>query len=226
MVVLTLGPAMGAGAVWYVYPQAGPWPLAAVLLPWILRPAQAARLLRSPFTPPLLLFVVTAALSVWAAYDRDTALAKFWPIIGGILLFYAFAGGLRESGTPRLYGRLTAIFGGGLTLYFLATNPWDVFPAKYPALVRLGQAIQEPLPAFNLHQMNPNVVGGILAMLVPFAGAVFFDAWQRGRAGRGVVSVGPVRAFPAGTASLVVCGVCGCRSVDCTCVRGAGACGH
>jgi O-antigen ligase len=157
-----------AGAFWYLFSAAGPWPLLLVLAPWALRwvitgrPAQ-----RTPFDVPLLLFLVTAALSVWAAFDRPAAWAKFWLIVGGVALFYAF-----HHAAPLARRRvwLLSVFGAMVAVYFLATNDWVAYPAKIAAVTSLGQVLQARLPPLNLHRLHPNVAGGILAMMVPFAG--------------------------------------------------------
>jgi hypothetical protein len=72
-----------AGGLWYAFPQVGPLPLLLALAPWPIRLALTGRLTRrTPFDLPLVLFVITAALGVWAAYDRDIAWSKFWLILG------------------------------------------------------------------------------------------------------------------------------------------------
>jgi hypothetical protein len=171
-----------AAGAWYAFPQAGPWPLVVALAPWPARWVLAGRpTRRTPFDVPLLAFVLTAGVAVWAAYDREAAWAKFWLIVGGVLVFYALANA-EELGEAR--GRLVALLGAGVALYFLATNDWGAQPAKVEALTRLGQALQGPLPALPGHRLHPNVAGGIVAMTWPFAGWAALRAWREGREGR------------------------------------------
>ena len=68
-----------------------------------------------------------------------------------------------------------AIFGAAVSIYFIATHNWDDFTVKYAALVALGRTLQGFLPTLPGHRLHPNVVGGILAMMVPFSAAV---SWQ------------------------------------------------
>ena len=176
-----------AGAVWYLFPQLGPWPLAVGLAPWIVRfvkTGRAGRLTR--FAPPLFLFLASAAGGVWAAYDQPSAWAKFWLIVGGILLFYAFAHGLlaaSEGAGERgeAYAWLLAVFGAAVTLYFLLTHDWDQFAVELTFVRDLGRRLQAPLPPLPGHRLNPNVVGGLLAMSAPFAGVLFCLEWERRR---------------------------------------------
>lgn len=168
-----------AGAWWYVFPQAGPWPLFLALLPWGLRLLWTGRLTRrTRLDLPLIVFLLTAALGVWAAYDRQVAWRKFWLIVGGVLIYYALANA-EPLGEVRSW--LLAAFGAGVALYFVVTHDWSAYAIKIEALSRLGSAIQAPLPAVPGHRMNPNVAASILAMMLPFAGLVTIQAWQRMR---------------------------------------------
>jgi hypothetical protein len=169
--------ALLAAALWYALPHIGPWPLTLSFAPWALRLALTGHVTRhTPFDWPLLLFLFSAGLGVWAAYDREAAWSRFWLIVGSVFIFYALANAESISGA-RL--GLMALFGAGLTLYYLSTHDWQLFPAKIEAMTRLGRALQAPLPKLPDQRLNPNEVGGILAMLTPFAGWGALQAWQR-----------------------------------------------
>jgi hypothetical protein len=145
------------------------------LAPWIARLLMTGQLTRrTSFDLLLLFFLLTAGLGVWAAYDRQTAGAKFWLIVGGVLLFYAFVNA-EPLGDARVW--ILSVFGAGVAVYFLATNDWDAYPAKIGALTRLGQVLQMPLPELPVHRLHPNVAGGIMAMMVPFAGLAAIQSW-------------------------------------------------
>lgn len=164
---LDLACAALAGALWYALPQLGPWPLALAFLPWGLRLARTGRLTQTtPFDLLLILFLLLSGLAVWCAYDRQEAGSKFWLVAGGVILFYALVNG-SVLGDRRAW--LLGIFGAGVALYFLLTHDWLAFPAKIEALTRLGQALQAPLPALPGHRLHPNVAGGIMAAMFPFA---------------------------------------------------------
>lgn len=176
-----LAGAAAAGAMWYAFPQAGPWPLILALVPWGAHALVTRRLVRpSALDLPLWLFVATAGVAVWSAYDRPAAWPKFWLIVGGALLFYALS---RAEPIGRVRAWLLAAFGGGVALYFLATHDWDAYPAKIEALTALGRALQAPLPELPGHRLHPNVAGGIMAMMAPFAGWWVLDAWAGVRRG-------------------------------------------
>ncbi|MDX1687327.1 MAG: O-antigen ligase family protein [Candidatus Promineifilaceae bacterium] len=176
-----------AGAAWYLFPELGAWPLALGLAPWVVRLAATGRAGRmTRFAPPLFLFLIMAVGGVWAAYDPAAAWAKFWLIVGAILLFYAFAHGLLaahadEGRSGEAYAWMLALMGATVTVYFLATHDWGQFTAELAFVPELGRRLQAPLPPLPGHRLNPNVVGGLLAMSIPFAGLAFCLAWARRR---------------------------------------------
>jgi hypothetical protein len=171
--------ALVAAALWYLFPQLMAWPLLLTVIPWLLRLAhEGGWRWRTQFDWPLLLFLLSGLVGVWAAYDREIAWAKFWTIVAGVLLFYALAAfslpGAPDD--PQRGGIPTAWFlafaGAGISLYFLTTHDWEAFPTKYTTLSAIGRSLQGPLPDLPGHRLNPNVAGGILAMMIPFAATV------------------------------------------------------
>lgn len=179
---LHLGCALAAGAIWYMSDgRAGPWPLLIACLPWVARALNGHfPLPRTRVDPFLLIFIVSAAIGVWASYDQALASEKFWLIIGGMVLFYALAGQRAANLWPILAG--SALFGGAVGLYFLLTHDWVAIPAKVDALNRIGLQIMAVRPSVlaNLHGLHPNVAGGIMALLVPFALAAAVRAIRKG----------------------------------------------
>lgn len=164
--------------MWFVLPQIGAWPLILALFPWLLRFMWSKRLTRrTPFDLPLVLFLLTAALGVWSAYNRDAAWSKFWLIVGAVLLFYAFANARATPAAVRA-GILTAL-AVGLCLYFLATNDWTSGQDEFGSMARFGQSLQQFLPAVPGPRLNPNEVGGLLAMMLPFVAWSALGPWQK-----------------------------------------------
>jgi len=176
-----------AGAAWYLFPELGGWPLVVGLAPWAVRLATTGRVGRlTRFAPPLLFFLATAAAAVWAAYDQAAAWSKFWLIVGGIVLFYAFAHSLlagedEDGAGGEPYAWMLALLGAAVTVYFLGTHDWDQFAVELAFVRDLGRWLQAPLPPLPGHRLNPNVVGGLLAMSIPFTGAIFCLEWGRRR---------------------------------------------
>ena len=168
-----------AAALWYVAPELGAWPLLLGIIPWLVRFERVGSWdWRTPFDWPILLFVLTGAISVWSAYDRPVAMAKLWMIVAAVLLFYAFVAfslpGARSYGDDwaQVPAWLLAGFGSIVTLYFLMTPNWGDLPAKITAVEAVRSSLKGALPQLPGHVLHPNVVGGLLAMAVPYAAAV------------------------------------------------------
>ena len=196
---LDLACAFAAGGLCYASP--GWRPLLLALIPWAIRLALMRRpTRRTPLDLPLALFLLTALAGVWAAFDREAAWARFWLIAGGVLIFYALANA-EAAGEGRVW--FLALFGAGAAVLFVLTNDWTA-SGKIGFLTRLGQALQAPLPRLPGPVANDNIVGAILAMLLPFAGLA---ALQAGRELMGVPRHRPLRvalALGLGLALLVL----------------------
>jgi hypothetical protein len=193
-----LGWVAAAGGMWYLFPQLGPWPLFIGLLPWLarlVRTGDSGR--RTPFDIPLLVFLMTAGASLWAAYDPDGSRAvftllvgrrKLWGLILGVLVFYGVAEFKTEMQRRWLLVLLAGL-GTAVALWFIATNDWDANPALSDLITRLGKAIQSALPYVPGHRVNPNVAGGLIAVVLPtglelLAGVRQAPGEERGGTGR------------------------------------------
>ncbi len=175
---LNLAGAVAATLLLVVDPQVGIWAILPALAPWLLS-LLAGRLpvVRSSLDLPLVLFLVTGGVGVWAAYQPQIAWAKFWLICAAILLFYALAA-LDEKG---LWGitAILATFGVGISIIFLLSSDWGANPAKIELINRLGFWWMAVRPAFPLPPpFPPNVAAGIAAIMLPFLIALGLHAWR------------------------------------------------
>jgi hypothetical protein len=173
-----LGLAAVAGGLWYVRPEWGWYPLIIALLPWAVR-FVAGRLPfeRTPFDVPLLLFLLTAGVGVWASYNREAAWVKLWMVVGGILIYYALAAQPRENGW--LVVGLLGTFAATVGFYFLLTHNFEAYPAKVELFNRIGLAFMRVRPALSTHLLHPNVAGGLMATFAPCLAAVGLRAGRR-----------------------------------------------
>jgi hypothetical protein len=139
-----------AGAWWAFAPQAGTWPLVIALVPWGIRLAAGKfPIRRTALDIPIVLFLLTAGVGVWAAYDRTAAWSKFWLIAAGVLLFYVIA-------SPR-YRDVWAVVG------FLS----------------IGGVVLAVYYLFSPPAIEPDTVAGILVVIFPFTIAWGWNQWRR-----------------------------------------------
>lgn len=92
------------------------------------------QLIRTPFTLPLLLFVLTAGVGLAASYDPRPALQRFVLLAAGAVLFFVLGFGLvLRPGAGRLYGWGLLLLGGLVALNGLG-NGW---PARWEGVLLL-----------------------------------------------------------------------------------------
>ena len=163
--------------IWEIRPQLGWLPLLIALVPWLLRvlvgrfPFQ-----RTGFELPLLVFMLTAAVGVWASYDSGGAAAKFWLLVGGVLLYYAMAAQPQEN-LWAIAGFLS-IVGTGVAVSFLLTHDWQSSPAKFRVLNEIGLRWLKVRPSLRIGGMHPNSAGAVIAITTPFLVGLGMRAWN------------------------------------------------
>jgi hypothetical protein len=109
-----------SGAVWMFIPRLGIGISLIALLPWVLR-LLAGRLpfQHSPFDWLILIFLVSAWVGYWAAYDKTAAWIKVWLIVSAILLYYALRAQPKQN--LRLLSFLSFCFALAVSIYFFLT---------------------------------------------------------------------------------------------------------
>src|SRR5512138_1430433 len=87
-----------SGLAWILIPKAAVWFTLLAFLPWGAR-LLAGRLPfhRTPFDALIAIFLITAWVGYWAAYDKPTAWTKAWLIVTAVLLYYALSGQPRQN---------------------------------------------------------------------------------------------------------------------------------
>ena len=162
-----------AAGLWLVQPELGPWPLILVAIALVARKLTTrARILNTPFDRPLLLFVLAAALGIWIAYSPQAGWNKFWLIIAGIAVYigiiYAPAeielGGSKRISPVRAF---MIVLPAAISVYSLLTTDWTPWAQKLPWLTPWRSWIATLRPTFSGYTVHPNVVGGVLAALIP-----------------------------------------------------------
>jgi len=121
---------------------------------------------RTPFDWLIVLFLATAWVGYWAAYDQVTAWNKVWLIVLAVLLYYVLAGQPRE----RLEGICIFLFciGVGVSIYFFLTHDFVALPRRVELVNRIGRWLMEVRPGAGWTPIHPNHVGGVVAITIPF----------------------------------------------------------
>jgi len=175
-----------AAGIWLVRPAVGPWPLILVALALVARRLTThARVLGTPFDQPLFFFVLAAALGAWIAYSQQAGWNKFWLIIAGLTVYMAiiYAPAEVALGGKRRISPVRAsliVLPAALAVYSLLTTDWTPWAQKLPWLTPWRAWIIALRPAFSGFTLHPNVVGGVLAALIPLQLAALLSVKRSG----------------------------------------------
>jgi len=145
--------------------------LALALLPalWMIRWIGCGTPTRlTPLDLPILVLLLMVPVGVWAAAVRSAALPEVYRIVLGVALFYAVVGTLTSARWLRLVAGLLLPATMALSLVALLGTGWA--EGKLP-LQWLGAAYQSVptllQPFWNPGGFSANIVGGILAVMLP-----------------------------------------------------------
>ncbi|MBI4316438.1 MAG: O-antigen ligase family protein [Chloroflexi bacterium] len=144
---------------------------------WTLRWAHTRR--PFPVTPidlPLVLFMLSAAVGLWAMPNWWEALTRLYLYLGAVGLFYLLA-----ECSPRALARFSAgfvAFAATLSLYFVTQNDWANQPVKFAAVRALGLALNRLVPDLGQYKPHPNVVASVLALVLPVALMLALQSWR------------------------------------------------
>ncbi len=166
-----------ATTLWYVYPQLGWWPFLIAILP-VLPQLLIGRFTfpRTPFDIPIIIFIITAGVGIWASYDRQAAWAKFWLLIAAVLLFYAIAH--QPAANHWILATLFTVLGFSVAMTFLITHDFTEYPIKFPPVYRVGLWLMSLRPSISIPGIHPNGAAGVIAMMFPFIFALGIRVWR------------------------------------------------
>ena len=165
------------------------WALLFIALVFILLRLVTGKssLVRTPFDIPIAIFLITAGIGIWAAYQPAIALIKFWLILSAGLLF------LLLTQLPKHYlwwvAGILSLLGIGIGIFFFLSNNWDVQAQKFQLLSQIGSAWMRIRPNLRLAVIHPNDVAGISGLTLPFSIALTLD-FSRKKSVPGTLSFG------------------------------------
>jgi len=121
----------------------------------------------------ILVFLVTAWVGYWAAYDQTNAWNKVWFIVIGILLYYS----LREQPEENLIVISVFLFsiGVGISFYYFLTYDFIAVPRRLEFVNSIGRWFMSIRPQTGWVPIHPNYVAGIAAITAPF---IFYPVWK------------------------------------------------
>ena len=171
-------------APWLLSPSLSPniTLMALCILPllWLVRRAAGRPFcLAAPLNPPLLLLLITLAVSFLVAPDAGQSISTATRFLLGAGIYFAFLNWDSRWRRPELVAVILTAVGAGVALYALFTTHW-----AGDKLVAVGQVIRF-VPGLTsvsrFEGIHPNVVGGTMALFIPVVGASVIWAWRWGK---------------------------------------------
>lgn len=166
------------GLLVFVRPQWGGWLILIAITPWLIRLLSGNKPFeRSGFEIPLLIFIITAGIGVWAAYDKQAAEEKFWIIGVATIIFVALVGQPKANigGVAGLVGMMGVI----IAFYFVLGNDWNLQSSDLGVINRVGRWIMNFRPVVEIPPLPPNFAGGMLAMIAPISLLYAYYSWGK-----------------------------------------------
>jgi O-antigen ligase len=166
------------GIILFFSPSVGGRIILIALLP-VLVGAVAGRgkIRRTGIFVLLVVFLITAAIGIWTAYDRPAAWEKFWIIIGAAALFSALVSQPRAN--LGIVAGLVGFLGVIIAITYLLTNDWNSQASDLEVINRAGTWIAAVMPIGLRISLPPNITGGILAMIMSIPIALGVESWRK-----------------------------------------------
>lgn len=164
-----------------------PWAVLTLILFWGLRwLAWGHPSVRTPVDFPLLILTLLVPINYWISPLPEKSLPQLLRLLTGIGLFYAIVNGVsvQRLGRGRWFqGAIGLIFAGmvGLAFFSLFSVEWATY--KLPFIPQTFYSLTSIWVGDTIH---PNVLGGILVLLMPIPLGVLLFAdkglnfWKRG----------------------------------------------
>jgi hypothetical protein len=154
--------------------------LLVAIVPWAARLAARKPLIQhTPFDLALIIFLLTAAAGIWAAYQPLAAWLKFWLLVSAILLYFAVARQSQEN--LRIIAGFLVVVGISVAVVYLMARNWEAHPAKLPVVNQWMLSWMKIRPDFPWMISHPNEddTAGIAALTLPFLSAFSGTSWRR-----------------------------------------------
>jgi putative inorganic carbon (HCO3(-)) transporter len=149
--------------------------LAAAVLFWPVRYLASGRLSRRTAPDwPILLMALSAGLSLWVTSFPEISFPQVYRLLGGIALYYAIVNWTETA--SRLRWVVNGIITASLLLALMApfSVQWDI--SKFPFI---PASLYARFTEVFSDAVNPNVMAGSLALLLPIALSWLVFSWRQ-----------------------------------------------
>jgi len=166
-------------AAWMLIPRFGIVFSLIAFLPWVLRfLAGHLPFQRTPFDWLIAIFLATAWISYWAAYDTSAAGIKFWLIVSTVLFYYSLSAQPKQN--LEFLSFLSFCFALALSLYFCLTYDFAGGDGSF------ANRLMRYVPHMDWPAIYPDYVSGLILISAILA---FYWLWNTAKRSFGSASV-------------------------------------
>ena len=117
---------------------------------------------------PMLLFLVGAFIGWWVAYNPELGTLKLHLLISAVAIYYLLADAKPEEVHGFVAGFL--LLAAGIAVVFCTQHDFAAEPSKYALINQIGLELNDLVPQLDIPfaHSNPNVIGTVLALALPF----------------------------------------------------------
>lgn len=137
------------------------------------------------FEIPGLLFLFSAGIAAWVAYDQSVAILQFSRILAAAVLYYAVIDSTllpdtpnRSYGIVRIVASVFALAAASLAIYWPLLHDFNAEPGKFSFINTFMGQIKSFLPGLPGPFIHSNVAGGALAAAAPVAMFLAWEFWR------------------------------------------------
>lgn len=181
----------------FVQPKLGSWAVIILLIPWLMRLFfKRITFEKTAFIIPISIFLITAVVGYFVAYDQQASVEKLWVILIAFALFVSLVNQPREN--LGVVVSLVGLMGVIISAVFIISNDWQAQSSDLVLIQRAGDWILAALPQAIPSVITPNFAGGLLAILVPIPIASGIYYWQNRNKLQFVLTLGMVMIILGG----------------------------
>ncbi|MEJ2303795.1 MAG: O-antigen ligase family protein [Anaerolineales bacterium] len=132
---------------------------------WVARWTRTGRLTRStPIDVPILLFIISALVALWAAPSRPAGLVRLYLILAAVTVFYTLVNSDLKS--LKSFSSIFIVFAGFMGIFLASQYDWAGSPTRFQLIAQTGEWLNRLIPRLALNLPDWNVLRNILASLL------------------------------------------------------------
>jgi tetratricopeptide (TPR) repeat protein len=159
---------------------------------WVARWARIGKFTRStPIDVPILLFIISALIALWAAPNRLAGLVRLYLILAAVTLLYTLVNS--DLGSLKSFSSIFIASAGFVGVFLASQYDWAGSSARFQLIKEIGTWLNHIIPKLGLNLPHRNVIrnfsAGLLAVSLPLALLGSFTGTGKNRPSENVTGI-------------------------------------